>query len=200
MGAKVHDQEKITTLGYTTLHNPMSIIERYMSGDPEALTPLYLEHRPRLLLLAYGICRNKEVARDAVQDVFEKLCRLPTNLRRAYFGHDRSNLDAWLRVAVRHRVNDILKVSAAREKKNAANRSRLDACSENDVDQALSLEACSALLDLLKNRQREVMMLHVSGYRNEEIAGMLHLTYNTVKNNIYEARQLLRRHWRDYMD
>jgi RNA polymerase sigma factor (sigma-70 family) len=175
-------------------------LERYISGDPDALTPLYLQHRPRLLLLAYGACRNREVARDAVQDVFEKLCRLTMQQRRDYFGTDRSTLEAWLRVAVWNRVNDILKVSAAREKKNEANRYRMAVNSENGVIHRLSEDAYTALMGRLQCRQREVMTLHVMGYRNEEIAGMLHLTYNTVKNNIYEARQQLKRHWRDYME
>jgi RNA polymerase sigma factor (sigma-70 family) len=175
-------------------------IERYIAGDPEALTPLYLQHRPRLLLLAYGVCRNREIARDAVQDVFEKLCRLTLQQRRDYFGTDRSNFEAWLRVAVWNRVNDILKVSAAREKKKEANRSKMAVNSENGVFDTLSKDAFTSLMRRLQSRQREVMTLHVMGYRNEEIAGMLHLTYNTVKNNIYEARQLLKRHWRDYME
>jgi len=178
----------------------MNNIERYVAGDPEALESLYTEHLQPLLLVAYGICRHREVACDAVQDVFEKLCRLSPEKRRQYFGHEQSNFEAWLRVAVRHRVNDILKVSAAREKKNDDNRSRMPASTENAVEDALSRDGLGSLMGRLQCRQREVMALHVMGYRNEEIAVMLHLTYNTVKNNIYEARQRLKRHWRVFMD
>jgi len=178
----------------------MNIIERYMEGDPEALKIIYNEHRPRLLLVAYGICRNRELSDDAVQDVFEKLCRLTPEKRRDYFGHEQSNLEAWLRVAVRHRVNDILKVSAAREKKNDDSRSRMPTSVANDVDETLDRNGLQALMGRLQFRQREVMTLHVMGYRNDEIAMMLDLTYNTVKNNIYEARQRLKRHWRAFME
>jgi DNA-directed RNA polymerase specialized sigma24 family protein len=44
------------------------------------------------------------------------------------------------------------------------------------------------------------MTMHIEGYRNEEIAETLRITYNTVKNNIYEGRQRLRRIWRIFME
>jgi DNA-directed RNA polymerase specialized sigma24 family protein len=45
-----------------------------------------------------------------------------------------------------------------------------------------------------------VIELHIEGYRNEEIADRLNLSYNTVKNNIYEARQKLKNIWLRFME
>lgn len=174
--------------------------ERFITGDSDALQRIFLEQQARLLASAYGQCRDRELSQDAVQDVFEKLCRMEPAKRLEYFGREDSNLEAWLRVAVRHRVQDILKVRANREKKDDDNCYAVTDRVENGVRGRLSQQGFSEMLGQLQFRQREVMELHMAGYRNEEIANMLRITYNTVKNNIYEARQRLRRLWPGYME
>jgi RNA polymerase sigma factor (sigma-70 family) len=89
-----------------------------------------------------------------------------------------------------------------------ANRERIDVSVRliyrqdtlNIAFDKLSSDELVRMLDLLQPRQREILHLHIIGYRNEEIAEKLGITYNTVKNNIYEARLRLRKLWAVFME
>ncbi len=52
------------------------------------------------------------------------------------------------------------------------------------------------MLAKLEPREKEIIQLHINGFSNDEISDKLNLKYNTVKNNIYEAKLKLRCIWK----
>lgn len=176
------------------------LTHRYIRGDGNALAELFIEKQPSLRLLAYQYCRDAETAKDVVQEVFEKLAGLEPELRASWFGTDSGNLSAWLHVAVRNKAMDVVKVRTKRGKILESVRYASTGTLENKASERICRDDIQKILGNLQPRQREVLTMHIDGYRNEEIADSLGITYNTVKNNIYEARQRIRRLWRTFME
>ena len=176
------------------------LTSQYISGYPVAIEELYRRHSPGLLLTAYGYCRNKEVAEDVVQDIFEKLIQMDLKERQARFSAETDNLEAWMHVSVKNRAMDKVKVQDNREKIMQSIRSRDATLVSNGCDDAFMRDGVRNILDRLQPRQKQILSLHMEGYRNEEIAERLQLTYNTVKNNIYEARLRIVRMWHHFLE
>ena len=61
------------------------------------------------------------------------------------------------------------------------------------------LEAIKHLLNNLPNREREMIELHLQGYKNEEIATQLNISYNTVRNTLHSAKQRIKKLWQVFM-
>ena len=176
------------------------LTERYIRGESGALAELFTSMQASLRLVAYHHCKDAETAKDLVQDIFEKLAGLDLEKRASWFGREDSNLQAWLHVAVRHKAMDDMKIRGNRGKILESVRYASVDRESVIVHDGLSHEGLVKMFECLQPRQREVMTMHIEGYRNEEIAETLRITYNTVKNNIYEGRQRLRRIWRIFMD
>lgn len=47
-----------------------ALMRRHAGGDPEAFGELYRRHRDRMWAVAVGVCGDREVAAEAVQDAF----------------------------------------------------------------------------------------------------------------------------------
>ena len=56
------------------------------------------------------------------------------------------------------------------------------------------------MLNSLQPREKEILKLHLEGYSNDEIAKYLGISYNSVKNNIYEAKKKLKELWSIFMN
>lgn len=177
-----------------------TLILLFIQGDPDAFSKIYLMMFPRLKVIAYRHCRNIDKSMEAVQDVFVRLASMDLASRVQHFADGEANLEGWLMVSVKHRAMDISKIDEGRRKKSSQVRSTFASQSRNLSDETLVRQQFRFLCTFLQPRQRQVIELHVDGYRNEEIADRLNLSYNTVKNNIYEARQRLKVLCRRYME
>ena len=91
------------------------ISKYYLTGDNQAVAELYSCLKDRLLLIAYNYSRDKEISRDIVQDIFEKMIRLHVEKRIEYFGSSGSNIEAYLSVAIKNKCKDLYKVKSNRE-------------------------------------------------------------------------------------
>ncbi len=177
-----------------------TLIQRFIQGDPEAFDEIYRQISPRLKAMAYRYCRHADNASDVVQDVFAKLAAMSMEARIEHFGGADDNLEGWLMVSVKHRAMDLVKIEENRRKKSPEVRSNIADQTLNLSEESLTRQRFQFMCGFLQPRQREVIELHIEGYRNEEIADRLKLSYNTVKNNIYEARQKLKLIWHRFME
>lgn len=176
------------------------LTSQYISGDNSAIEELYRRHSQRLLLTAYKYCRDKDMAEDVLQDIFEKLIRMDPEERRSRFSAETDNLEAWIFVSLKNRAMDKVKVLGNREKIMQSIRSSHTVEISNGCDESFLRDGLNNILQRLQPRQKQIISLHLEGYRNEEIAERLRLTYNTVKNNIYEARLKIARFRRHFLE
>jgi RNA polymerase sigma factor (sigma-70 family) len=176
-----------------------NLTRRFINGEEGAFEEIYAMLSPRLKLTAYRFCRNSETAMDVVQDIFAKLAAMDIPARIEHFGGEHANIEGWLMVGVKHRAMDIVKIETNRRKKGQDVLYTFEDQTNSLSEEHITHERFSQMCEKLQPRQREVMTLHIQGFRNEEIAARLDLTYNTVKNIIYEARLRLKELWLKYM-
>lgn len=174
-------------------------IQQYLDGNDEALGAIYTASCNRLLMFAYYHCRDRELSRDIVQDVFEKMASIPITQRKEYFQPEERNLEGWLHLAIKNKCIDHYRVFSNREKILSNVRFLFNGSVDNTSLERFTQEGFRQLLSQLQPREQEIIRLHLDGYSNEEIAAQLNITYNTVKNNIYESKQKLRRLWQYWM-
>ena len=175
-------------------------MKRYIDGDNEAVAELYSCLKSRLLLSSYYYCRDKDLSQDVVQDVFEKMLLIPIGKRHDYFGSSFDNIEAYLAVIIKNKCFDFKKVKSNREKIIFTIRFKLNGITENNSQERFCKDFLIEMLHNLQPKEQEIIQLHLDGYSNEEIAARLNITYNTVKNNIYEAKKKLKKMWHLFMN
>jgi RNA polymerase sigma factor (sigma-70 family) len=175
------------------------LIAEYIEGRSYAVGELYDRFKNRLLLLAYNYCQDKELSRDIVQDVFEKLLILPVEKRKEYFGTPDINILAYLTVIIKNKCIDAKRISSNREKILNSSRYPFNSSIKITSLERFSIDGLNEMLTNLQPRERQIIQLHINGYSNQEIASSLNISYNTVKNNIYDSRKKLKNLWNLFM-
>lgn len=150
-----------------------------------AFTILYDKYSEQAYRLAFKYLCNKELAEDAVQNLFMKIWSKRESL-------DESRpLSHFLFTVLK---NDILNI--LRDSRN--NIFVLDDCLElleriddeqldDDIDRE-QLELIRGAIEKLSPQRRKIFSLKISGqYSNQEIADKLHLSVNTVKFQYSQA-------------
>jgi RNA polymerase sigma factor (sigma-70 family) len=139
---------------------------------------------------------SQELAEEAAAHAWVQLCR--TQPERT------EKLPGWLRVVALEGYNLLRKAAreplfedACKQERGSAGGGQpvpLEEIAEATVDVELAVEAREALRALagLRWRRRRVLALKAAGYKYEEIADMLGVTYTNVNRHMTEGRAELR--------
>jgi RNA polymerase sigma factor (sigma-70 family) len=140
---------------------------------------------------------TQELAEDAAAHAWVQLCRTQPERTR--------KLPGWLRVVALYEGYRLLRKAgreplfedACRQERDSGGGGQpvpLEEIAEARVDVELAVEAREALRALagLRWRRRRVLALKAAGYRYEEIADMLGVTYTNVNRQMTEGRAELR--------
>lgn len=148
--------------------------------DVEAI---YDEYGKRCYSLALRIVRDRNLAQDVVQDVFESLHRHPTR-----FDGKRGSLPTWLMTLTHHKAVDLVRTQQRRGGLDVT----VDACAVVlDSSPTPEVAACSAdarsrvhaALRQLRPSEREVIVLaYFGGHSQSSIALHLNIPLGTVKS------------------
>lgn len=154
-------------------------------GDAVAFERLVVRHHVSMAKVAYAICGDTEVARDAVQVAWAIAWRRLPSLR------DHGQVRAWL-IAI-----------AANEARQAVRRGRrhvvmdisasLDAAPDSDPADRIGLVDLARVLAGLKPDDRSLLaMRFVAGLDSTEIAAQLHLSPSGVRSRLARLIERLR--------
>lgn len=156
------------------------IIDRAKSGDGDAFAELFSEVQDELYRIAYIYVKNREDARDIVQETAYRCFRGIKTLRHGEY------FRTWaVKIAMNCALNMI--------RKNRGNVSLAElpisietvSSPENAVLASVTLER---LLNVLAEREKSVLILkHVYGLSLEDIAKTLHMPLGTAKTILYRA-------------
>lgn len=160
------------------------LIQRVIKGDKEAFKQLYDLYFNKAMRTAIAITRNKELAKDAVQETF---IRVYKNI--ASFQMEKP-FDPWFYRILTNECNRIL----AREKKitplhHTDLDKDVDIPSEEKADFTDLYEALQALKDIYRI---PVILMYIKGFGEREIAEILELNQNTVKTRLFKGREKLK--------
>jgi RNA polymerase sigma-70 factor (ECF subfamily) len=178
-----------------TVTNDEQVVQRALSGDPEAFGEIVGRWERRIFALAYGMLGREEDARDATQETFLAAFR---NLRG--FRGD-AKVSSWL-----HRIAVNQCITRQRRAKVRGETALEDEAEKNsavfalplDVSPARTAEAVErshavrkAVLALPPDLRQVVVMKEFEELTFQQIADALEIPLSTVKSRLYTAlRQL----------
>lgn len=162
------------------------------NGDPEALGYLYDTYVDKLFQAALRITDNRELAKDALQEVFIQLWNYRSNL--GEITHTQAYLIRILRNILIKKLKteyqpglDIIGETIASQDGN-----REEIIIMADTDKEIDTRLNRALANLT-NRQRLILQLHFyEGLTYEQIAVRLSMNYQSVNNLAFRTIRHLR--------
>ena len=155
-------------------------VEGCARGERQALRSIYEREARWLLAVAQRIVRDREAARDVVQDAFLQIWQRASSFRR-----DLGSGRGWIYTLVRHRALDVAR-TAGRETAAGDDIDTLAdavASRHQDAEPAIDTESLSHCLDALDASKRNCIVLaFVEGYTQDQIARRLETPVGTVKS------------------
>jgi RNA polymerase sigma-70 factor, ECF subfamily len=155
-------------------------------SDPEAFSAAYRQHAPGARAAAISVLRDGEAAEDVVQDVFCAIWMRPEVYR-----PERGSLSTFVHLMARSRALDRLRASAAaaaalrRDALEARARPRAGEPTSEEVIRRDSARSILSALDGLPDGQRAAVLLHhVGGLSDGELARAMHVPLGTAKSRI----------------
>lgn len=174
-----------------------SLVQQLIKGNQLAFTTLYKQYGGQAFALSFKYLCNKELAEDAVQNLFMKIW-----LKREELDVDKP-INRFLFTVLRNDLLNILRDSKS-------NIFVLDDCLEllnylSDDSDTLQQDLDQEQLDMVRNaveqlspQRKKIFAMKVSGkYSNQEIADQLNLSINTIKfqysQSIKQIKALIRK-------
>jgi RNA polymerase sigma-70 factor (family 1) len=159
-------------------------------GDHAAFTEIYNRYSVPVLYQINQMLRNRESARDLLQDLFVVLWKKPENIKVD------ANLRAYLYVAARNRVFDLIEKGKVRNDYLSAVAhyvSEVSLETLNEIDERELSRIIQREIDLLPAKMKEVFELsRKENLSHLEIARKLGISDKTVKKQINKALHVLR--------
>ncbi|MBK5213271.1 MAG: sigma-70 family RNA polymerase sigma factor [Flavobacteriaceae bacterium] len=177
----------------TTLQKDWNL---FVKGDNQSLSSIYETYYATLILTAYYYIKDEEKSKEVVSDVFVKLLNYSLQKRKDNLADVSEKIETFLKVVVKNKCFDNLKVEKNRKGilngiYNLSSRSiNKDSFLQKDFEK---------IIDLLPNRQKEVLSLHIAGFDNHEISSQLGITYNTTKNTLSTSKKKIKNLWKHFM-
>ena len=152
----------------------------------EQFTQIYLPFSGKMYALAYNLLRNRDEARDCVQDVYAELWN-----KRDTIEPDKPPL-ALVLTMVRNNCLDRLKFQSTKADDEIL-ETLLDHNTENQIDAASNLNAVIQLIDKLPRDQQLVLRLRtIDGLEIEQIQELTHFSRENIYTLLSRARKSLK--------
>jgi RNA polymerase sigma-70 factor (family 1) len=168
-------------------------VDRFREGDEKVFHRLFTALFPVVCSFASQYLPASEAPEDVVQEAFIELW----NQRAKFTGLD--HIKSFLYLTVRHKCLNRIKHHLI---KNRYNEEQKIISEQADFFEKQLLQAEVALnlreaIKSLPRQQRKIMQISLMGFTNEEIAGTLDISVNTVKLQKKIAYEKLRRKLKD---
>ncbi len=167
--------------------NENDLITRIKKSDAVAFRVLYEHYYEELYRFAWRRTRDQESSLDIIQDVFSKMWQNRSTL------DETQSIKSFLYRSVINQSIDLLR------KKSVRMHSPLEfvveqASEEDNETEIAEKEALESALEKLSDKQQQVLMMrHVEGFKNKEIADILGISVKAVEKRITGALKKLRK-------
>ncbi|MQR97443.1 RNA polymerase sigma factor [Fictibacillus phosphorivorans] len=166
--------------------------------NKEALEMLYDRYEKLLFSFSFKMLRQKELAEEAVQDVFMKLWR-----KKGLYSEDKGKFSSWLLTVTRNACIDLIR----KQQKNEVEILEKDI----DYERTESVEETvtwneereslkEAVSSLTEEQQDIVEMFYFKGYSQSDIAEQKNIPLGTVKGRIRLALKHLKKIYQERGD
>lgn len=165
------------------------LLQGLKTGDEHSFRSIYVKYHRQLYSVAIKYLRTKEMAEDAVHDVFLKLWHNRSNMERS------GSLKGFLFTATKNHVLNIISSKKRKLTKKVEflyeqKVSRLQTQSLYDLSELRELRRFA--VEQLPERRRQIFKLrNQDGLTNAEVAQYLHISIHTVKSQYTKATQFV---------
>ncbi|MDF2158834.1 RNA polymerase sigma factor [Algoriphagus sp. CAU 1675] len=143
--------------------------------------------RSKLYRLVYLWVRDRSLAEDMLQNVFEKSFNREGELQ------NHPNLMGWLVRSLKNEVLMYLRQNKVLDSLEGLEDLKWDDSAKDETKESVNKVMC--LLKTLPSKQQEIFQLReVEGLSYEEIATYLELSLEQVKVNLHRARKTIKEH------
>lgn len=173
-------------------YNEKILLEKSSQGDEEAFSHLFLQKKDRLYNFLLRFSQSPELVEDIIQDIFLKLWSNKEQLTSI------ENLDAYLVTLCKHQLINLIRRRAKEAEILSTLGGKAQLHDTNNAPGHLALsetqEKLSAIIEKLPNQQKAAFYLsRQANLKHEEIASLMQISKNTVRNHIIEAMRTLKK-------
>lgn len=170
----------------TTLTDDILIV-RFANGDADAARVLTERHAPRSLGYAYRLVGDRAEAEDIAQDAMLRLWKIAPDWRPG-----EAQISTWLYRVVTNLCTDRLRKRRGVGLDEAPEIEDGAKSAEDQLQDQARAQALEAALQQLPERQRQAVVLrHIEGMRNPEIAAVLDLSVEAVESLTARGKRAL---------
>jgi RNA polymerase sigma-70 factor, ECF subfamily len=161
------------------------------NGNKKAFDWIYDQYSEFLYNFVFGFLKNKEESEEVVQEVFIKIWTTRTQL------NPEKSIKSFIFTLAKNMVFNKLKKMEVEEKhRNSLKNTSLNIA--NDIEENINFEELTAVyhnaINNLPTKRREIYLLNREEELSyKEIAMMLHISVNTVKDQISKALKEIRK-------
>lgn len=165
-----------------------SLIEECLSNNEAAQRELYSKYAGRLYILCNRYTDNYQVAEDILQDSFIKIF----DSLKEYKGE--GSFEGWMK-----RIVIYTAISAHRSNKKMQtisiddDETEIDFPTEENQLSRFSVKELTGMIRRIPCDLRDVLNLHIDGYRHAEIAEILNISEENSRLKLNRARNLLKK-------
>ncbi|MBD2755433.1 RNA polymerase sigma factor [Spirosoma validum] len=164
------------------------LLNDVIQGDQVAFGKLYRHYRTPALKFCVSILKDQEEAENMVHDVFIKIWE-----KRALINPE-LNFNSYLFTCLRNLAFDYLKQLDKNQLLRQRYLERMEHVQPDETeDPEIQFKVLQTAINSLSEKRKQILLLNVEGGKSyQEIAELLRISKNTVKNQLVKAKQLLR--------
>ena len=165
-----------------------AILNKVIQGDQAAFAKLYRHYRTPALKFCTSLLKDSEDAENMVHDVFIKIWERRTTINPSL------NFNSYLFTCLRNLAFDHLKQTEKSQLLKQRYMERMQTIhNEYPDDQEARIQLLQKAISSLSEKRKLILRMNVEdGKSYQEIAELLRISKNTVKNQLVKAKQLLR--------
>lgn len=165
-------------------------IRKLKTGDERTFRKIYITYHKQLYTVAIKYLRTKDLADDAVHDVFVKLWDNRDKL------DESGSLRGFLFTAIQNHVLNMIASKKRKLKKQLQffyEKNQGEEIPDNIIIFSEYKKIYQAAVEELPEARRKIFELRINeGLTNEEVAGYLEISIHTVKSQFYKASRFIR--------
>ena len=162
-------------------------ILKAQNGDKEALNKVIKEIEPPLYKLALLKLKNIDDAQDVVQNTLIQIYKNLKQLRKPIY------FKTWTTRILINECNKHYRIKSKRIEKLDNISDELEF--ELKIDEVNQKIDAIKVLESLDIKEKDIMILHINGYKNSEIAEILKMKENTVKTKIRRCKDKIKKNY-----
>jgi RNA polymerase sigma factor (sigma-70 family) len=165
--------------------------KEFKEGSENAFSFIFREHYAFLIRYGLKICRDEDFVKDSIQNLFITLWKNKNNLG------DTDNIKLYLLTAVRRKLIKDIQVSNKREALSKEIEpepvfSYEDTIIKQEITEQKRKQLLNALNSLPPKSKEVIYLKFFKKLSYEEIAEVMSIKYQSVRNHVHEALKMLR--------